>query len=505
MTSEVSINNKRIARNTFFLYGRKILTMLIAIYSSRVLLQYLGIDDFGLYGLVGSIVVIFTSLKSTFASSVQRFLNVNKKDQECQNRIFCVGMEIHIMIALLFMFLSGMVGFIFLPNLNIHIDKLIVAQNVLLFTILSASVAIITVPYDALIISNERFNALAIISIVDALLRLGAIFLLEISPISRVVFYAILLFGIAIINIILTRFYCNKTFGEISKFRYVKDRILFEKMTGFAGWNFFGNIAYYLTSEGVNLILNVFGGIAVNASRTIAYQVKNALQALVSDITVAFQPQSMMVFKDDKCRFYQLQFLATKIRFTVCVTIGFPIFLFVPELLQIWLGTEPENAAVFIRCVLLFVIIRCWHDAIDITFKSAARMKEYQLCEMFIMLFNLPISLSALILGLPLYAVFIIMSVIELINLVSIMFLAKKKVGFEMTSYISKVILPSVLVICILSILYICYSYSRIFLWNWLERGILCVFCIFVSLGLIWSILFDSLERGKIIFMLRHR
>lgn len=200
----VSENNRRIARNTLLLYGRKAVTMLIALYSSRVLLQYLGIDDFGLYGLIGSIIAVFTSLKSTFAASVQRFLNVNKEESITRkNEIFCMGMIIHVLIAVVFILLAEIGGAILLPNLNLNTEKLIVAGCILRFTILSAAVSIITVPFDALAMANEKFDALAVISIIDSVLRLCVIFILSFSPIQRVVFYAILLLCVTIVHILM--------------------------------------------------------------------------------------------------------------------------------------------------------------------------------------------------------------------------------------------------------------------------------------------------------------
>lgn len=200
----VSENNRRIARNTLLLYGRKAVTMLIALYSSRVLLQYLGIDDFGLYGLIGSIIAVFTSLKSTFAASVQRFLNVNKEESIARkNEIFCMGMIIHVLIAVVFILLAEIGGAILLPNLNLNTEKLIVAGCILRFTILSAAVSIITVPFDALAMANEKFDALAVISIIDSVLRLCVIFILSFSPIQRVVFYAILLLCVTIVHILM--------------------------------------------------------------------------------------------------------------------------------------------------------------------------------------------------------------------------------------------------------------------------------------------------------------
>lgn len=502
----VSENNRRIARNTLLLYGRKAVTMLIALYSSRVLLQYLGIDDFGLYGLVGSIILVFTSLKSTFAASVQRFLNVNKEESIArENEIFCMGMIIHVLIAVVFILLAEIGGAILLPNLNLNSEKLIVAGCILHFTIFSAAVSIITVPFDALAMANEKFDALAVISVIDSVLRLCVIFILSFSPIQRVVFYAILLLCVTIVHILMIGGYCYKTFKTTVKFHFVKDKVLFKRMTAFAGWNFFGNLGYYLTSEGVNFILNIFGGIVANASRAISYQVKNALQTLVNDITVAFQPQSMMAFSTDKQRFYNLQFLATKARFAICVVLGFPLFLFIPEILQVWLGKQPEGAATFIRCILLFVAIRCWHDAIDTTFKSAACMRNYQICEMSIMLFNLPVSWLMLHLKLPLYSVFIVMSVIEFVNLIAIMMLAYKELDFIIGDYIKEVIIPSVFIICIMGIIYLSCSFFDIRPFGWIEMVFFLIGAFSIAIGLIFMVLFSRIEREKLVSMMKYK
>lgn len=253
----------------------------------------------------------------------------------------------------------------------------------------------------------------------------------------------------------------------------------------------------------MNFILNIFGGIVANASRTISYQVKNALQTLVNDITVAFQPQSMMAFSTDKQRFYNLQFLATKARFAICIVLGFPLFLFIPEILQVWLGKQPEGAATFIRCILLFVVIRCWHDAIDTTFKSAARMRNYQICEMSIMLFNLPVSWLMLHLKLPLYSVFITMSVIEFVNLIAIMVLAYKELGFMIGDYIKKVIVPSVFIICIMGIIFLSYSFFDIRLYGWTEMLLFLIVTFIVAIGLIFMILFSQIEREKLITIMK--
>lgn len=443
--------NKRIAVNTLWLYGRKGLTMLIALYSSRVLLQYLGVDDFGLYGLVGSIVLIFNSLRTMFASSIQRFMNVQREgDTEREHRIFCVGMSVHILLAVLFAVVVEIGGMLLLPGLNIAPERLSAAQWVLQFSILSAMLSILTVPYDAVLMAYERFDAYALFSIIDSVLRLGVIFLIAVSPIDKVVFYAMLLFGVALAVRLMNGIYCRMQFPEVARYHHVRDRALFKEMTQFAGWNFFGNLGYSLTNEGVNLILNSFGGLVANAARAIAAQVNNTLGTFTRDVNTTFVPQSMKAYTEgNKDRFYSLQFLSAKGAFIVMMTIGLPLELFTPQILGLWLADVPSHSVNFVRALMGYMLVRSLHSPLDTAFKSANRMKHYQLTELSIMLLNLPASWFLLYMGMPLYTVFVSMAFIELTNLIVVSGVARRIIDFRMWGFVKELLLPAIVAVAI--------------------------------------------------------
>ncbi len=440
-------DNKKIAINTLFLYLRKAISLVISLYTSRIVLEMLGVTEFGIYGLVGSIVAIFSVLRGLFASSIQRYINISKgSDSEGDvGKIFSIGLKIHLWISVCFFVVVEIAGWLLIPYLNIPTGNYSVAQWVLLFSILSAVITILTVPYDALIIANEKFKAYAVISLVEYVLRLGIVFLLVFSPFSRVAFYSIMVFVVSLIVRVINTIYCHRKFGDEAKYRNVSDRGLFIEMTRFAGWQFFGNLGYTVTNNGVNFIINIFGGVAVNAARTIAYQVMQSVQQFIGDINVSFQPQSMMLFaKHQKDDFLRLLILNSKATISIAVILSFPILMLTSPILHLWLGAVPDYTVSFVQCILLYLVIRSVHGPIDLLFKCDGRLKRYQLTECFIMTANLPITWLGLKLGLPYYSAFIIMGAVELINAIAILFIAKKQLEFNVAYYSRKVIWPSV-------------------------------------------------------------
>lgn len=504
MTQSNHKANKQIARNTIFLYVRKILTLLIALYTSRVLLQTLGIDDFGIYGLIGSIVVIFNSLRGLFASSIQRFLNIEKSSSDdCQNRIFAMGVSIHIGIAVLFFIVVEIAGLVMIPNLNLEPEKISVAYIVLQFSILASVVSILTVPYDALMMGKERFDAIAGFSLLDSFLRLGIIYLLTLAPSNRLVFYSILVFGVSLVIRLVNAIYCKRQFPTIAKYYLVRDRRLFKEMTKFAGWNFFGNLGYSLTNQGLNFVLNLFGGVVANAARTIAYQVNNNMRSFVVDIAVAFTPQSMMAYKENKTRFYNLQFFSVKASSAIFLIFAFPVYLLTEPVLKLWLGECPEYSVAFIHGILFYSMVRNWHGPIDIAFKSANRMQAYQICEIVIMVLNLPLSWLSLHLGAPLYSIFVVMTIVEIINMIAILVIGKTQIDFPVWEFVKDVVIPSCAAIAIFIIGYFAFVMSGFDTESIIKLLMWCAVLATIALVVNMLIVFNKTERGKLFEMIK--
>lgn len=435
-------SNKRILKNTFLLYAREIVSLFIAFFSTRLLLAQLGVNDFGMYGLIGSVLTLFSSLRVLFASAIQRFINIEKGagNQAKINRIFSLGVGIHAGLALLFMVMVEMAGLIFIPSLNIPHDSVQAAYWVLQFSILATAVTIMTVPYDAILIANERFDTFAVFSILEAVLKLIIIFLLAYSPFQKVIVYSFALLVVSIVIRNINAVFCRRIFKEEVRFHWVNDKMLLRQMMVFAGWQFFGNLAFSLMNAGMNFVINLFGGVAVNAARSIAYQTMAAVNKFTGSVSVSFQPQSMMLYSQgEMSQYLRLMLLNTKIGYLVTSILGSVVVILAPSLLRIWLDDVPDYTTEMVQAIFVYAIIRSLHSPIDTLFKSAGQLKYYQLCEFILLSSNLPLSWCLLHWGYPYYSVFILMAVIELANLLAILWLANRLFSFNSKCFIIQI------------------------------------------------------------------
>lgn len=458
---EKAIDHKRIAKNTFYLYARKIITIFIGLYSSRLLLERLGVNDFGLYGLIGSIVLVFNSLRSLFSTSIYRFINIarGKEDVSRINKIFSYGLLMNAAIAVVFALCVEIGGVIMIPKLNISPEDIPVAFFILHFSVLSAILSIMTSPYDAMMIAHERFKAQAGFSVLDSILRFAAILLLAISPIRQVEFYAVLLLIVAIIIRVLSSLYCHRVFPLETKFHYTKDVTLLREMLSYSGWNSFGNISYSLVNEGLNFILNIFGGVVVNAARTIAFQVRSFVSQFSSELLDSFRPQTIAAYgREDFKAFNTLIFSSARISFIISSIPVIVLASFSTLILELWLGNVPEYTNGFVRGVLLYVVVRSFHSPIDTIFKASGRIKTYQLMQISISILNLLFGWVVLKIGFPYYSVFLVMVGVEIINLAAILVLAMKQEAFPLRRFISTVLLRCLISMVLMIALYIVVS-----------------------------------------------
>lgn len=499
MVNPISTNNKRIIKNTAYLYIQKIISLLIALYTSRILLEVLGVEDYGLYGIVGSIVLIFNSLRGLFSHSIQRFINIEKENDTANvNKIFCIGVMIQCVIAVVFFIIVETCGLLMLPKLNIHPDRIITAGIVFQFSILSAIVSIMTVPFDALIIANERFQILSIFNIIDYSLRLGIIFLLQFSPVDKVITYSFLLFIVSLFVRSINALYCRKEFREESRFRIVNEKNLLKKMASFSGWNFLGNIGYSITNEGLNIILNFFGGIIVNAARSIAYQVMAVVKQFGADVITSFEPRSMILYSQKNYTgFYSLMYFSTKLSFTVSASIALPLATYAPSILNVWLKNVPPYTVDFIRAIMFYIVIRSFHYPIDNLFKAAGELKKYQICELFVMLLNIPVAWLLLHYGFQPVSLFLSMSAIELINLLLILYLGYKQLQLPLKQYFICVFIRCILLALIGLILYFIFKSPQLLHIKELILNTSILLTLFLIMA--YFIILDASERNTII------
>ena len=308
--SNNSASNKRIAKNTLFLYFRSIFLILITLYTSRVILQSLGVRDFGIYNVVGGVVAMFSMLSGSMQTATQRFLTfaLGKNDFTNLKKVFMTSISIHIALGAILVVLLEVVGTWFLYNkMNIPAERVDIAFWVLQFSIATLFVNVISVPYNAAIIAHEKMATFAYISILDGLLKLGIAFAIVYTPYDRLIMYALLMFGLSLLNRIMYTMYSHRHFEETQHVKLGIEKGLFQEMFSFAGWNLFGSGSKLLRNQGVDILLNMFFGVTVNAAKGLSNQVHHAVYQFITNFQTAVNPQlTMSVAQTDYKRTHTL-------------------------------------------------------------------------------------------------------------------------------------------------------------------------------------------------------
>ena len=436
---------KRIAKNTAFMYGRMILLMVISLFTSRVILKTLGVTDYGIYNVVGSIVMMFNSLRTMFASSTQRYLNyeMGKGNNSKLKVIFNLSLQINAIVAVIFVVLVELVGVWFVGNkLNADPDRISAAHWVLQFSILSSVITIFTTTFDAEIIAHERMDFYAYMSIIDALLRLSIVYVVYKFTGDKLIIYGMLVWLCTLVTFACNVLFCRTKFLEVRLCK-VRDKDYLKRMFSFAGWNFLGNTAFAVSQNGLNMVLNIFGGPVVNAARGIAMQLSSVLSQIISNIVVVIKPFFIQTYaKGEIERAYKTLNLSSKIFFSLQLYIVIFFTFFAEEVIRLWLGSVPQYVVPFLIIVLWHSLIRSLHGPIDTLFNAVGNLKYYQICEGVMLSLPVVASYFLLKLGSPFYTAFLSVCGFEIVNLMCILLIAKKQFGFPLRSYIRKVVMP---------------------------------------------------------------
>lgn len=438
--TDTSQNNKRIAKNTLLLYIRMLFMMAISLYTSRVVLNTLGVEDYGIYNVVGGVVAMFGFINSSMSSATQRYITfaLGKGNFKNLQKVFSTALQIHVLISVLIIILGETVGLWFMyEKMQIPADRMDAAFWVLQCSIVSTVIMILSVPYNADIIAHEKMSAFAYISIVEAILKLVIVYMLLISPFDKLIFYAFLILIVQILIRFCYSLYCNKHFKE-SKYRRTWDKHLFKEMTGFAGWSMFGNLSSVLYGQGLNMLLNVFFGPVVNAARAIAVQVQSAIQQFVGNFQMALNPQITKTYaKGELNEMYNLMFRSARFSFYLLFLISLPILIETNIILKFWLKVVPDNTIIFLRIIICISLIYTLSNPLMIANQATGRVKRYQAICGSIQLLILPISYVILLLGYPAYSVFIVHFAIELLTQFVRMLILKPLIGLQIKAYIN--------------------------------------------------------------------
>lgn len=408
MSSE---NNKRIAKNTGMLYIRMLLTMAVSLYTSRIVLNTLGVEDFGIYNVVGGVVAMFSFLNGAMASATQRFLSfeIGRKDSVQFKKVFSHSVTLHILIAITILFLAETLGLLFLDTkMNIPMERMEAARWVFQFSVLSFVVTVIQVPYNAAIIAHERMNVYAYISIIEVTLKLLIVFMLVWIGFDKLKLYAILIFCVTLLIAFIYRIYCKNKFEECH-YHFSWDKSLFYSLLNFSGWSLFGNFAWITMGQGLNIMLNIFFGPIVNTAWGIAFQVNYAVNGFVVNIRMAINPQIVKSYAGgDKVYMRRLVFESAKYSFFLLLFLSLPVLLETKIILHFWLKIVPDYAIIFCRLVLINTLIQCFDASFGIVFQAIGKIKENQLLAGGTYLLILPIAYVLLKFGYPPQTVFYI-------------------------------------------------------------------------------------------------
>ena len=448
-------NTKQISKNALFLYLRTGVSIIIQLIAVRYLLKYLGEDGYGLYGLIGSIVAILSSMRGLLSSSVQRFFNIaiGRKQDDVICDIFNASLIIHVIIGLILAIGTLVMGLVLMPHLSIPTSYQSQAIWVLIFSALTMAVDVVSVPYSALLIAFERFNIYAFLSIIESVLKLGIVLILIIFPTGRVAIYAALLCGVAFIMRLAYVTAVKHKFRNLVKICKLKNTKLLKELSVFAGYKGIGTVANAIQNSGINFILNIFGGLIVNTARTISHQVLSAVNVLVWNINAAFVPRIITLYGENKIQEYtNLVISMTKFTFFINIVTGFSISILIHPILNFWLGTIPPYTSGFIVLVFYYAIGRSLIDGIDAVFSAEGKVKEFQFLILGCMIVTLAGSWLMLKLGYSFYIAFSIMGITELTTSIGCYMLASKITSFNVKRIAREVLIPAGVLIIVYTI-----------------------------------------------------
>lgn len=442
-------SNKRIAKNTAVLYVRMIFVLLVSLYSTRAILNALGVVDYGIYNVVAGFVSMFAFLNSSMTNTVQRFFNYEKgrSDNGNINRVYVTSIQIQVVLAVFTFLLLEIVGMWYIKTkMVIPLERLTAAIYVFQFSIISLIILILQIPFAAAVIAHERMGFYAVVSMTDAILKLIIAIFLPFVPYDKLIYYGAAMLIISIVDIVLYYLYSKKNFVEIV-YHHCYNKALFKKMLSFSAWNLFDSFAYTMQGQGLNMLINAFYGPVVNASRGIAYQIQSALSGFTENIAVAFKPQLVESYaKEEFGRTKKLMYSMSKLGYLMVYVLALPISLEIGYILNIWLdGTVPEDTDIFTILVLFNMAIGSLNLPISQTVQATGNIKNYQIVRSVIVTSVLPLSWWALICGAPAYIIFIILIVINAVNQPVSMYLLRRVFDYSYGEYFHRVILPCLL------------------------------------------------------------
>lgn len=436
-----------IGKNIIFLYVRLIFTMCLSLYTSRLLLINLGVENFGIYNLVAGIVVMMAFLNSAMASSTQRFLSFELGDDFNFSKVFRNSKTLHLIIGGI-IFILAEIGGIYLINnyLNFGNANIYTVNIIYQLSLLSFIVNVVNVPYLSVIMTKQDMVFYAGLGMFEGVMKFLVAFILVYLPNEKLIYYSVFILVISFIVAAISKFFVVKKYKNVVSGKLLYDKSLFKEMSVFAGWNMIGVFAGIGYNNGVNILLNMFFGVTVNAARAIVFQVQNAVSTVVANLQVAFNPNIIKKYaENDKKEYLNLLFLSTKLSFIIIMVMVIGLYLNLNQVLLLWLKEVPQNTDIYLRIVLIDIVIASLIGPLHTLIQASGKVKIYQIIISGILLLNLPISYFLIQANYGAEITFIVALGLNLISYFIRIFLLKHLIAFDVLLYLKRIIFPVII------------------------------------------------------------
>ena len=480
--------------------------MVISLFTSRIILDSLGISNFGIYNVVGGFVAMFSIFSSSLTNSISRFLTfeLGKGDIEKLKRVFPTSLNVMFALSIVVLIVGETVGLWFINcKANIPVERLEAANFVYQLSIATFIMGLISVPYTASIISHEKMKTFAYIGIFEVVMKLIIVYALYVSPFDKLKIYALLLFLLSLSIRLIYGIYCNRNFQECH-YRFIFDKPLLRQMTGFAGWNFLGQGAYQLNNSGVNLLINIFFGVTLNAARGIAVQVNNTLSQFTSNFMVALTPQITKSYAAGQLpEMHDLIFRGAKFSYFLCLLFLIPICIETDYILNLWLIEVPDYTVSFVRWSLYITAISMFSGTLITALHATGNIKRYMIIVGLVEVSNFPITYMAFKLGAnPLYSYYIYFGV-YLVLMFLRLYLVKDLIKMSGRRFMREVYARAAMVsaVCVIPPLLIMFAMPSSFV----RLALICIVSCLSTVGAVYVLGFTSDERTMFVNYARNR
>ena len=493
----VKADNKRIAKNTIFLYVRMFFVLIVSLYTSRVVLNTLGVSDFGVYNVVGGFVSLFGFLNATLSASMQRFFNFEggQRGEDGVKDVYTAGFWIHVLLAVIVLLLLETFGLWYINNVMVvPTDRLHAANILFQYSIFSMTLVILEIPYTSAIMSYEKMDFYAVVSIIDVVLKLLIVLALPFIPYDKLVSYATLTLIITVTDFLFYFIYAKKNFIAL-KLEKTINMNLFRSFLSFSGWNLIGTFAFMLKGQGLNMMLNVFFGTVINAARGVAYQIEGAISGFSGNLATAFRPQIVDSYsKNNNERVMKMFISESKVCYCLILVLIVPVIIEMDYVLHLWLGeTVPEYANIFASLVLIDMLICTLNTPVTQVTFSTGNIKTYQIISSCINLLLLPICFVFLKMGFAATSVFVITIIFSIINQIGCLLCMKKVFAYSLRAYLKSVVIPLSVITILLPI--VPCLINAIMETSFLRLCLICIADVILAACLIWGFVVNNEER----------